>query len=45
MRDNLSAYDAMSVALAESLGLPLLTDDGKLAPAPGHTPEIRQYPA
>ncbi len=44
MRHNLSAHDAMYVALAGSLGLPLLTDDAKLAAAPGHTPEIRQYP-
>ena len=44
MRHNLSAYDAMYVALAGSLSLPLLTDDAKLAAAPGHTPEIRQYP-
>ena len=44
MRHNLSAYDAMYVALAESLGFPLLTDDGKLAAAPGHTAEIHQYP-
>ncbi len=40
MRHNLSAYDAMYVALAESLGFPLLTDDAKLAAAPGHTAEI-----
>ena len=38
MRHNLSAYDAMYVAPAESLGFPLLTDDAKLAVAPGHTP-------
>lgn len=44
LRDNLTAYDAMYVALAESLGLPLLTDDGKLAAAPGHTADIHQYP-
>ena len=44
MRHDLSAYDAMYVALAGSLGLPLLTDDAELAAAPGHTPEIRQYP-
>lgn len=44
LRDNLTAYDAMYIALAESLGLPLLTDDGKLAAAPGHTADIRQYP-
>ncbi|MGH3284765.1 MAG: type II toxin-antitoxin system VapC family toxin [Streptosporangiaceae bacterium] len=44
MRHNLTAYDGMYVALAESLGLPLLTDDGKLAAAPGHTADVHQYP-
>jgi predicted nucleic acid-binding protein len=29
MRNNFTAYDAMYVALAEHLNLPLLTDDGK----------------
>lgn len=44
MRHNLTAYDAMYIALAESLSLPLLTDDGKLAAAPGHTADVHQYP-
>lgn len=44
MCHNLTAYDAMYVALAESLGLPLLTDDGKLAAAPGHAADVHQYP-
>jgi predicted nucleic acid-binding protein len=44
LRDNLTAYDAMYIALAESLSLPLLTDDGKLVAAPGHTADIHQYP-
>ncbi len=44
MRHNLTANDAMYVALAESLGFPLLTDDGKLAAAPGHTADVHQYP-
>ena len=35
LRDNLTAYDAVYVALAESLGASLLTLDGKLAGAPG----------
>jgi predicted nucleic acid-binding protein len=34
MRYNLTAYVAMYTALAESLGLPLLTHDAKLATAP-----------
>jgi predicted nucleic acid-binding protein len=44
LRYNLTACDAMYIALAESLGLPLLTDDGKLAAAPGHTADVQQYP-
>lgn len=44
LRDNLTAYDAMYVALAERLELPLLTDDGKLAAASGHRADIQRYP-
>jgi predicted nucleic acid-binding protein len=44
LRHNLTAYDAMYVALAEALGMPLLTDDGKLAGAPGHQAEVHHYP-
>jgi predicted nucleic acid-binding protein len=36
LRDNLTAYDALYVALAEALDATLLTCDGKLALAPGH---------
>jgi len=35
LRDNLSAYDASYVALAELLACPLLTADARLARAPG----------
>ena len=35
LRDNLSAYDAGYVALAEELGCALLTADGRLSRAPG----------
>jgi predicted nucleic acid-binding protein len=35
LRDNLSAYDATYVALAEQLGCALLTADQRLAGAPG----------
>ncbi len=35
LRANLSAYDALTVALAEQLGAPLLTADARLARAPG----------
>jgi predicted nucleic acid-binding protein len=35
LRDNLSAYDATYVALAEASGCELVTADGRLARAPG----------
>lgn len=35
LRPNLSAYDALYVALAEQLDAPLLTADARLARAPG----------
>jgi predicted nucleic acid-binding protein len=35
LRDNVSAYDATYVALAEALGCTLLTADARLARAPG----------
>lgn len=35
LRDNVSAYDAAYVAVAEALEAPLLTADGRLARAPG----------
>jgi predicted nucleic acid-binding protein len=36
LRDNLTAYDALYIALTEVLDATLLTRDGKLALAPGH---------
>ena len=36
MRDNITAYDAVYVALAELLDAPLITCDARLAAAPGH---------
>jgi predicted nucleic acid-binding protein len=40
LRHNISAYDAIYVALAEYLDLPLLTRDRRLASAPGHYAQI-----
>jgi len=36
LRNNLTAYDATYIALAEALDAPLLTRDRRLATAPGH---------
>ncbi len=44
LRHSLAAHDAMYVALAETLGLPLLTDDAKFGSTPGHHAEIHRYP-
>ena len=40
LRNNLTAYDAAYVALAEALGAPLLTRDRRLAAASGHRAQI-----
>ena len=40
LRNNLTAYDAAYVALAEALGAPLLTRDRRLAAAAGHRAQI-----
>ncbi|MDP1585148.1 MAG: type II toxin-antitoxin system VapC family toxin [Bradyrhizobium sp.] len=40
LRNNLTAYDAIYVALAEVLDAPLLTHDQRLAAAPGHHARI-----
>ena len=40
LRDNLTAYDAVYVALAEALGAPLLTRDRRLANAAGHRARV-----
>lgn len=44
LRDNLSAYDACYVALAESLGCSLLTADARLAAAPALRCSVRVVP-
>ena len=43
LRENLTAYDAAYVAVAEMLGAPLLTLDVKLARAPGLTCSIDAF--
>jgi len=40
LRDNLTAYDAAYVALAEGMGAPLITHDARIAGAPGHRAQI-----
>jgi predicted nucleic acid-binding protein len=40
LRRNLTAYDAVYVALAEALDAPLLTRDRRLATAPGHRAHV-----
>ncbi len=40
LRNNLTAYDAVYVALAEALDAPLLTRDERLAMAPNHNARI-----
>ena len=40
LRDNISAYDAIYVALAEAIAAPVVTCDGPLSKAPGHRARI-----
>jgi predicted nucleic acid-binding protein len=40
LRENVTAYDASYIALAEALGVPLLTADARLANAPGIRCEV-----
>ena len=40
LRENVTAYDAMYVALAEALDAPIVTCDTPLAKAPGHGAHI-----
>ena len=40
LRDNITAYDAIYVALAEAIAAPIVTCDNPLAKAPGHRARI-----
>jgi predicted nucleic acid-binding protein len=40
LRDNLTAYDAAYIALAEALDIPLVTTDRGLARSPGHAARV-----
>jgi predicted nucleic acid-binding protein len=43
LKNSLSAYDAAYVALAETLGAPLVTTDARLARAPGIRAAVEVY--
>jgi predicted nucleic acid-binding protein len=43
LRQNLSAYDAAYVALAEELDAPLITRDRRIAAAPCHTASVEVF--
>ena len=43
LRENLSAYDAAYVALAEELKATLITRDGKIAASPGHGAAVEVF--
>jgi predicted nucleic acid-binding protein len=43
LRDNITTYDAMYVALAEAIEAPIVTCDSPLAEAPGHRARIEVF--
>lgn len=45
LRENLSIYDGVYVALAELLGTPLITCDARIAAAPGHAAVVEVFGA
>ncbi len=44
LKENLSAFDAAYIALAEALDAPLVTTDARLAGAPRHRAKVESYP-
>lgn len=45
LRDAVTAYDGVFVALSELLGCPLVTADRRLARSAGHAATVEAYPA
>ena len=43
LRHNLTAYDAAFIALAEALGVPLITCDRRLSMATGHSAHVELF--
>ena len=43
LRSSVTAYDGQYIALAERLGLPLVTSDARLAGSNGHTAVIESF--
>ncbi len=43
LRQNVTAYDAVYLALAETLPAPLITCDARLAAAPGHQAAVELF--
>jgi predicted nucleic acid-binding protein len=43
LRNNMTAYDAAYIALAEELKAPLITRDQKIAAAPGHAAAVEVF--
>lgn len=43
LRHNVTAYDAAYLALAEALEAPLVSCDGRLASAPGHSARVEVF--
>jgi predicted nucleic acid-binding protein len=44
LRHNVTAYDAAFITLAETLAVPLVTCDARLARAPGHAATVEVFP-